>query len=40
MHNVKVWRLLVMKSLIQLPAPDWPPVIKFRRGKCTVRREQ
>jgi glycosyltransferase involved in cell wall biosynthesis len=36
----KVWRLLVMKSLIQLPGPDWPPLIKFRKGKWTVRRER
>src|SRR6266478_5611189 len=36
----KVWRLLVMKSLIQLPAPDWPPVIKYRKDKWTVRRER
>jgi glycosyltransferase involved in cell wall biosynthesis len=36
----KLWRLLVMKSLIQLPGPDWPPVIKFRKGKWTLRRER
>ena len=36
----KVWRLLVMKSLIRLPAPDWPPVIKYRRDKWTERRER
>jgi glycosyltransferase involved in cell wall biosynthesis len=36
----KVWRLLVMKGLIRLPGPDWPPVIKFRRDKWTVRWER